>query len=131
VVKGLSNREEVAQIAQLGIDGVIISNHGGRQLDAAESSIASLQEIVKSNDYKNMTIMMDSGIRTGTDVANVLACGAQFTFLGRSFMYGVAALGNHGGDQAINILTKELLQLMEQVGCSTIAELSNHRIHKI
>ena len=67
--------------------------------------------------------MMDSGIRSGTDIANVLASGAEFTFLGRSFMYGVSALGNNGGEQVMHILTQELKQVMEQIGCQNTNDL--------
>jgi len=82
---------------QFGIDGIIVSNHGGRQLDAGQSSIHSLTRIVKDYGDK-IKIMLDSGLRSGPDIARALASGAQFTFLGRSFMYGVAALGKEGGN---------------------------------
>jgi len=111
------------------LDGVVISNHGGRQIDRGESTIQSLQNL--GQKFKDqITIMMDSGIRTGPDIATSLASGAQFTFLGRSFMYGVAALGKNGGYQVIDILKRQLIQVMEQIGCEDIKSLSNHLIHK-
>jgi len=106
---------------------VIVSNHGGRQLDAAQSAIRSLLPIVKK--YKDkITIMMDSGIRSGPDVARTLACGADFTFLGRSFMYGVAALGEKGGNHTISILKTQLKQVMEQVCAASVKDLPAHLV---
>ena len=73
--------------------------------------------------------MMDSGIKSGPDIARSIACGAQFTFLGRSFMYGVGALGKHGGDHTIEILNTQLNQIMEQLSCENILDLKNHLIN--
>ena len=72
--------------------------------------------------------MMDSGIRTGPDIACALASGAEFTFLGRSFMYGVGALGNAGGDHTIAILKTQLKQVMEQIACKNLEELPNYLV---
>lgn len=117
VLKGVTSEVDAEMAIQLGLDGIIVSNHGGRQIDAGESAIHSLTTIEKK--FKNkIKIMMDSGIRSGPDVARTLASGAEFTFLGRSFMYGVAALGDKGGDHTIAILKTQLKQLMEQVGCN-------------
>ena len=71
---------------------------------------------------------MDSGIRTGPDIASTLASGAEFTFLGRSFMYGVAALGKEGGNHTISILKRQLRQVMEQLCCENVTNLSNHLV---
>ena len=71
---------------------------------------------------------MDSGIRSGPDIARTLACGADFTFLGRSFMYGVAALGNEGGNHTISILKTQLRQVLEQLCCSFVKDLPKHLI---
>jgi len=97
VLKGIVNEADVVKAIQLGIDGIIVSNDGGRQLDAGESAIKSLIRIAEN--YKDkIKIMMDSGLRSGQDIARTLACGATFTFLGRSFMYGAAALRKQGGN---------------------------------
>ena len=112
---------------RLGFDGIIVSNHGGRQLDAGQSAIRSLSPIVKRFKDK-LTIMMDSGIRSGPDVARVLACGADFTFMGRSFMYGVAALGKEGGNHTISILKTQLRQVLEQLCCAGPKDLPKHLI---
>lgn len=122
VLKGVASESDLQMAIQLGLDGVILSNHGGRQLDAGQSSIATLQHLAPK--YKDqITIMMDSGIRSGPDIARTLAQGAHFSFLGRSFMYGVAALGKQGGDHTISLLKTQLQQIMEQIGCEAVADL--------
>jgi len=106
------------------LDGVIVSNHGGRQVDVGQATIDSLKTIVPS--YKDkITIMMDSGIRGGADVARVMAHGADFSFLGRTFMYGVSALGKKGGNHTISMLKTQLLQVMEQLSCAKVSDLQN------
>jgi L-lactate dehydrogenase (cytochrome) len=127
VLKGVATESDVAQAIQLGLDGVIVSNHGGRQLDAGQSSIAALDPIV-TRYADQITIMMDSGIRSGPDIARSLACGAEFTFLGRAFMYSVAALGAKGGEHAIEMLTMQLRQVMEQLCCARPADLHRHLV---
>jgi len=125
VIKGISNENDAKMAIDLGLDGIIVSNHGGRQLDAGESTIKPLVRIVEK--YKDqITIMMDSGIRSGTDIARTLASGAEFTFLGRTFMYGVGALGNQGGDHTMAILKVQLQQIMEQIGAEKISDLKKH-----
>jgi L-lactate dehydrogenase (cytochrome) len=125
VLKGVVSEEDTETAIQLGLDGIIVSNHGGRQLDAGESSIHSMVPIQKKYNNK-IKIMMDSGIRSGPDVARALASGAEFTFLGRSFMYGVSALGKQGGDHTIAILKTQLQQVMEQVGCNAVGDLGKY-----
>jgi L-lactate dehydrogenase (cytochrome) len=112
---------------RLGLDGIIVSNHGGRQLDTGQSSVKSLLPIVEKYKGK-MKIMLDSGLRSGPDVARAMASGADFTFMGRTFMYGVSALGNKGGNHTISILKTQLQQIMEQVCCSKTAEFPRHLI---
>ncbi|MEM9895698.1 MAG: alpha-hydroxy acid oxidase [Bacteroidota bacterium] len=121
VLKGVANESDVEKAISLGLDGVIISNHGGRQLDAGQSSIASIRPIVEKYEGK-LKIMMDSGLRSGPDVARCMASGADFTFLGRSFMYSVAALGGRGGNHIIDLLKTQLQQVMEQICCERIED---------
>ena len=127
IIKGLESLEDIEISEKLGLDGVIISNHGGRQIDIGESTINSLKRI-KHNYNGKMKIMMDSGIRDGADIARVLACGAEFTFLGRTFMYSVSALGKRGGDHCVLMLKKQLNQIMEQLSCEKVFDLKNHLI---
>ena len=125
VIKGVVNPEDAELAISLGADGLIVSNHGGRQLDQGQSTIKSTAALAKQ--FKGRTkIMMDSGIRSGSDVAVALASGADFTFLGRAPMYGVCAMGSKGGDQVVEILQKELQQVMEQLGCEVLADLPKH-----
>jgi L-lactate dehydrogenase (cytochrome) len=125
ILKGVASKEDTEMAIRLGLDGIIVSNHGGRQLDAGESAIQSLKRIAP-HYHSKITIMMDSGIRSGPDVARAMACGADFTFLGRTFMYGVAALGKEGGNHAAAVLKTQLQQVMEQLGCEKIADFKNH-----
>jgi L-lactate dehydrogenase (cytochrome) len=122
VLKGIVNEVDVEKCIRVGIDGIIVSNHGGRQLDAGESTIHSLNRIVSRYKGK-IKIMMDSGMRSGPDIARTLASGAEFAFLGRSFMYGAAALGNEGGNHTIVILKRQLQQVMDQLCCATVGDL--------
>ncbi|MFN4147092.1 MAG: alpha-hydroxy-acid oxidizing protein [Runella sp.] len=121
VLKGVASEEDTERAIKLGLDGIIVSNHGGRQLDAGQSSIKSLMPIVEK--YKGqIKLMIDSGLRSGPDVARALASGAEFTFMGRTFMYGVAALGNEGGNHTIGMLKTQLKQVMEQVCCQKVED---------
>ncbi len=127
VLKGVASEEDTEMAIRLGVDGIIVSNHGGRQLDAGQSAIKPLISIAKKYNSQ-IKIMMDSGIRSGPDIARVLASGAGFTFLGRTFMYGVSALGARGGNHTISILKTQLQQVMEQICCEKISDFPAHRI---
>lgn len=127
VLKGVASTEDVEKCVSIGLDGVIVSNHGGRQLDNGQSSLKAMEPIAEKYQDQ-IKIMMDSGIRTGPDIAVSLASGADFTFLGRSFMYGVSALGKKGGTHTIALLKKQLQQVMEQLCCLTVDDLGQHLI---
>lgn len=127
VLKGVANEVDVEEAITLGIDGVIVSNHGGRQLDAGESTIRPLERIAKKYGDQ-IEVMMDSGLRSGPDIARAMASGAKFTFMGRSFMYGVSALGAKGGDHTIAILKTQLQQVMDQLCCESVEDFPNHLI---
>lgn len=127
VLKGVASEEDTAMAIKLGLDGIIVSNHGGRQIDAGQSAVKSLLPIVEK--YKGqIKIMMDSGVRSGPDIARTLASGAEFAFLGRSFMYGVAALGTEGGNHTISILKTQLQQVMEQICCERVQDFKKFKI---
>lgn len=127
VLKGAESIYDVEKAYQLGLDGVIISNHGGRQVDVGQATIDSLNSIVPL--YKDkIKVMMDSGIRGGADVARVMASGADFSFMGRTFMYGVSALGKKGGNHTIAMLKTQLTQVMEQMSCAEVNDLTKNLI---
>ncbi|MDB9912655.1 alpha-hydroxy-acid oxidizing protein [Flavobacteriaceae bacterium] len=127
VLKGVESIDDVEIAYRLGIDGVIISNHGGRQVDVGQATIDSLKSIAPI--YKNkLKVMMDSGIRGGADVARVMANGADFSFMGRTFMYGVSALGKKGGNHTIAMLKTQLTQVMEQMSCREVNDLTKNLI---
>jgi L-lactate dehydrogenase (cytochrome) len=125
VLKGVATEADTEKAIKLGLDGIIVSNHGGRQLDAGESTIKPTTRIAQKYGNK-IKVMMDSGLRSGPDLARTLASGAEFTFMGRSFMYGVAAMGKRGGDHTISLLKTQLQQVMEQVGCEKVEDFPNY-----
>jgi len=127
VIKGIASEADTERAIGLGVDGIIVSNHGGRQLDAGQSTIKPLTSIAAKYGDK-IKVMMDSGLRSGPDIARTLASGAQFTFLGRSFMYGVSALGKEGGNHTISILKIQLQQVMEQICCEKVSDFPNHLV---
>jgi L-lactate dehydrogenase (cytochrome) len=129
VIKGVVNEEDAAKVVELGLDGIIASNHGGRQLDAGQSTIKPMTELAKTYGDK-ITMMIDGGLRSGSDVACAMASGAKFTFMGRSFMYGVCALGKQGGLHTITLMKRQLQQVMEQIGCERVTDFTNHLIEK-
>lgn len=121
VLKGIATDEDMQASIALGVDGVIVSNHGGRQLDASESSINSLIHLAGNPEYKQkIKIMLDGGIRSGVDLARAHAVGSDFNFMGRPFMYGVGALGSEGGEHTINMFKAHLFQVMKQLSISKI-----------
>jgi L-lactate dehydrogenase (cytochrome) len=127
VVKGIVNEEDAEKVINLGADGIIASNHGGRQLDSGQSTIKPMA-ILAEKFGNRTTVMMDSGIRGGQDVACALASGAKFAFMGRSFMYGVGALGDNGGQHIMIMLKRQLQQVMEQLACEKVTDFPNHLI---
>jgi len=129
VVKGLVSEEDVEEAIRIGVDGLIVSNHGGRQLDAGESSIQSLRRLTPVAG-RRIEIMMDGGVRSGVDVARALACGARMVFMGRTWMYGVGALSKAGGEQVAEMIKRQLIQVMTQVGAKTPLDMPNHLNHQ-
>lgn len=125
VVKGIVTPEDAELALQLGSDRHIVSNHGGRRLDAGYSTIRSLTALQREFGSR-ITLMLDSGVCSGSDVACALASGANFVFMGRRFMYGVGARGPRGGDHTLIMLKRQLRQIIEQIGCVRVADLSKH-----
>lgn len=122
LVKGLLNMQDVEQAIKAGVDGLVISNHGGRQLDAVPASVDMLKTI-RAAVGSEFPLAFDSGVRSGLDVARALACGADFVMSGRSFLFGMAAMGRPGAAHVIDIFRDELENTMMQCGARTLAEL--------
>ena len=123
VLKGILSVEQAEHAATLGLDGIVISNHGGRQFDGAPAALAVLPEMAAAVGER-LKILFDSGVRGGLDIARALALGADFVLLGRTFMYGVAALGALGGDHTAEILIDDLKNNMTQLGCAKLQDIS-------
>ncbi len=122
ILKGILHPEDAEQAIKIGLDGIVVSNHGARQFDGAITSIEALPEIVKV--AKNKTaILFDSGIRTGLDIMRALSLGAEFILLGRAFIYGVAALGDYGADHVTEILMDDLKNNMVQLGVANFKSI--------
>ena len=123
VLKGITTQEDMEAAISIGVDGVIVSNHGGRQIDAGESSIHSLIRLTQNTSYANkVKIMLDGGIRSGVDLGRAYAVGSDFNFMGRPFMYGVGALGDEGADHTINMFKAQLYQVMQQLSIVNIKQ---------
>jgi isopentenyl diphosphate isomerase/L-lactate dehydrogenase-like FMN-dependent dehydrogenase len=121
-LKGVLHGQDAARAIKLGIDGIVVSNHGGRQLDAAPPPLAQLSAI-RAAVGKDVPLIVDSGIMSGLDIVRVLSAGADFALVGRGFMYAVAALGNKGGEHAASILLEEVRDVMAQLGLLSIDEV--------
>jgi (S)-mandelate dehydrogenase len=122
VIKGIMHPEDATRAAEMGVDGIIVSNHGGRQLDRAPSPIEVLP-MIRDAVGDRLVLMLDSGIRRGSDIFVALCLGARFVFVGRAAVYGAAAHGRAGADKAIEILRKEIETVQGQVGCANLSSL--------
>lgn len=129
VIKGLLSPDDARIAREHGVDGVMVSNHGGRQLDATMSPLRVLAEIAERAD--GMTIMFDSGIRRGTDVLKALALGAQFVFVGRPFLYAAAVAGEEGVRHALRVLSDEVDRDMALLGVRSIAEVTPDLVRRL
>jgi (S)-mandelate dehydrogenase len=120
-VKGILHPEDAQKAAAIGIDGIWVSNHGGRQIEALVPSIDVLPAIVAAVG-KQTTVLLDSGVRSGQDVMRALALGAHAAFAGKSFLWAMAALGDHGPGYLISLYIDELRASLGQIGARSIAE---------
>jgi L-lactate dehydrogenase (cytochrome) len=121
VIKGLLHPGDVRIAREVGADGVILSNHGGRQLDGAVSPMRALPAAVQ--EAGSMAIMIDSGFRRGTDILKALGLGAQFVFVGRPFNYASALAGEAGVDHAIGLLRTQLMADLGMLGLRSLQEM--------
>ena len=122
IIKGIMEPEDAAEAMKIDVDAIIVSNHGGRQLDETSSTISMLPQIVSEVGDK-VSVWMDGGIRSGQDVLKAIALGAENTLLGRSFCYGIGACGAEGGRKALNILHKEIDMTMALCGHREIRDV--------
>jgi len=123
IVKGILHPQDALLAADCGADGVVVSNHGGRNLDGAISPIEALPGIVEAVG-KRVTVLVDSGFRRGTDVVKALALGARAVLLGRSTLYGIGAGGPAGAARALAIFREEIDRVLALIGCRGVSELS-------
>jgi (S)-mandelate dehydrogenase len=122
VIKGILHRADAIRAAEIGVDGIIVSNHGGRQLDQAPAALEVLPGINAAVGDK-VTLMIDGGIRRGADIIMAMCHGARFVFVGRATLYGAAAGGIAGVQKAISILREEIDLTLAQIGCPNAREL--------
>ena len=122
ILKGILDAADAAKAAELGADAIVVSNHGGRQLDGASSSIRMLSHIVDTVGHKT-EVLFDSGIRSGQDVLKAIALGAKGTMIGRAYTYGLGANGEQGVTDALNIIHKELDTTMGLCGRTLIKDI--------
>jgi L-lactate dehydrogenase (cytochrome) len=119
VVKGVLHPQDAERLVSIGVDGMIVSNHGGRHFDGAPASVDMLPAIVSAAGNK-ATVMIDSGIRSGLDILRVLALGARAAFIGRPFLYGLGALGEAGARHMMDMFADELRTEMKHVGLQSL-----------
>lgn len=129
LLKGMLNREDAIAAAEHGVDGVIVSNHGGRTFDASPASIEVLAEIVDAVGTR-MTVIFDSGIRRGSDVLKAIAIGAHAVMIGRATLYGAGAGGQEGAARAIEILEEEIGIAMAMIGVTSLGELDRSYLRR-
>ena len=122
VVKGILHPDDAVRAVEIGVDGIMVSNHGGRQLDQAPAPLDMLPAICTAVADKAV-VMLDSGVRRGADILTALCLGARFVFVGRATLYGAVAGGLPGVRKAIGILRKEIDLVMGQIGCPSLQEL--------
>lgn len=130
VIKGVQNLEDSKRLADLGVDGILLSNHGGRQLDRAPIPFHLLPEVAREvgNDVE---VMVDTGIMNGADVVASMALGAKFTLIGRAYLYGLMAGGRQGVDRTIEILSDQIVRTMKLLEVTSIEELEPKHVTQL
>lgn len=130
VIKGVQNVEDSRRLADLGVDGILLSNHGGRQLDRAPIPFHLLPEVVREvgNDTE---VMVDTGIMNGADVVASLALGAKFTLIGRAYLYGLLAGGRAGVDRTVQIISDQVIRTMKLLEVANVEELTPQHVTQL
>lgn len=123
VLKGIVTREDAALALSYGVDGIIVSNHGGRAEESGRSTIACLPEVVAAVGQR-VPVLLDGGIRRGTDIFKALALGARAVGIGRPYLWGLAAFGQPGVETVLTLLRREVELIMRQAGTTDVAEIS-------
>ena len=123
-MKGVHIAEDARRAVGEGADAIVVSNHGGRQLDGVRSTIESLPEIVAAV-ARHTEVLFDSGIRRGSDVVKALTLGARAVLIGRAYAYGLGAAGGAGVTRALEILRADVVRTMKLLGCASIADSTN------
>ncbi len=123
ILKGILDAEDAKMALKVGADAIVVSNHGGRQLDGALSSIRALPAIMDAVGDK-VEVHLDSGIRSGQDVMKALALGAKGTFIGRAFIYGLGAMGEPGVTRALEVIQREMDISMALCGIKTVDQIT-------
>jgi len=123
VVKGVQNLEDSRRLADLGVDGIVLSNHGGRQLDRAPIPFHLLPTVAREVG-KDTEVLVDTGIMNGADIVASIALGAKFTLIGRAYLYGLMAGGRAGVDRTIAILSDQIIRTMKLLEVASIEELT-------
>ena len=130
VVKGVQNVPDAVKLIELGVDGIVLSNHGGRQLDRAPVPFHLLPKVVREVG-RDATVMIDTGITNGADIVAAVALGAKFTLVGRAYLYGLMAGGRDGVDRMIEILRSEIERTMSLLGVSSLEELEPRHVTQL
>jgi L-lactate dehydrogenase (cytochrome) len=126
IIKGILHVDDARRAREAGADGVILSNHGGRQLDGAIAPLCVLPEVVAA--CPGYPVMLDGGVRRGTDVLKALALGASFVWIGRPFLYAASIGGRDGVRHAINLMRAEIERDMMMLGIRALSELGQHAL---
>ena len=130
VVKGVQNVEDAKKLASLGVDGIVLSNHGGRQLDRAPVPFHLLPEVVREVG-EDLEVTIDTGIMNGADIVASMALGAKFTLIGRAYLYGLMAGGRAGVDRTIEILADQVERTMKLLEVPNLAELQPKHVTQL
>ena len=130
VVKGVQTVADAQQLAGLGVDAIVLSNHGGRQLDRAPVPFHLLPEVVREVGT-DLEVHVDTGIMSGADIVAAVALGARFTMIGRAYLYGLMAGGEAGVERTIEILAEQIVRTMKLLGVASLDELSPAQVTQL
>ena len=127
IIKGIQTVEDARRVADAGVDAIVLSNHGGRQLDRAPIPLSLVPEVAAAVGGR-VEVWVDTGIMSGADIVAAIALGAKTTLVGRAYLYGLMAGGEHGVARAAEILAREIRRTMQLLGVSRISDLRAHHV---